>query len=85
MINTSSPLIERRNYSVGIPVVTSVTNHQFSNPFYALYIGVSGDVIVDLGDSTQITFKAVPVGMLNIFGTQVYKVGTTATNIVALS
>lgn len=50
-----------------------------------LYIGVSGDVKVDLAESgTGIVFKAVPVGFLDVRAVKVYKTGTAATNIVAL-
>jgi hypothetical protein len=50
----------------------------------ALYIGVSGDVVVTMqSGATPITFKSVPVGILNIAVTQVLA-ATTATDIVAL-
>jgi hypothetical protein len=57
------------------------------NPYArALYIGVTGDVTVDMasGLETTILFKAVPVGMLWIRVKRVRATGTTATNIVAL-
>lgn len=86
MINTTTPLVEKRQFSNGVNVNISTTNHQFSgNPFTALYVGVSGDIVLDMGDATQLTFKSVPIGMLQVFGTQIYKVGTTATNMIALS
>jgi hypothetical protein len=51
----------------------------------ALYIGVTGDVKVDLINSgTAITFKAHPVGYLLAGVRRVYATGTTATNILAL-
>lgn len=50
-----------------------------------LYIGVAGDVKVDLvGGSTGITFKNHPVGYLPGFVTRVYSTGTAATEIIAL-
>jgi hypothetical protein len=50
-----------------------------------LYVGVSGDVKVDMEDSgTAIVFKAAPVGPLYVRAVKVYHTGTTATNIVAL-
>jgi hypothetical protein len=50
----------------------------------ALYIGVAGDVVVTMeGGTGPITFKAVPVGVLNISVTQVLA-ATAATDIVAL-
>jgi hypothetical protein len=51
-----------------------------------LYIGVAGDVKVDILESgTGITFKSVPVGFLAVSVRRVYSTGTTATNIVALA
>lgn len=51
----------------------------------ALYIGVTGDVVVNMvGIGTPITFKAVPVGILPIRAARVLSTGTTATNIVSL-
>lgn len=51
----------------------------------ALYIGVAGDVTVDLEDQgVNITFKAHPVGYMFARVNRVYTTGTTATNILAL-
>lgn len=51
----------------------------------ALYIGVAGDVSVEMvEDGSAIVFKAVPVGILPIMVTRVNSTGTAATNIVAL-
>jgi len=51
----------------------------------ALYIGVSGDVKVDMETSgTGIVFKSVPIGILRGRFKKVYKSGTGATNIFAL-
>ena len=50
----------------------------------ALYIGVTGDVVVTMvSGATPITFKAVPVGTLSVQVTQVLA-ATTATDILAL-
>lgn len=52
-----------------------------------LFIGIGGDVKVDLNDGgTGLTFKNVPSGSY-LFEkvTKVYKVGTTATNIIAIT
>jgi hypothetical protein len=50
----------------------------------ALYIGVTGDVVVTMADGqTPITFKSVAVGILPVQVTQVL-VATTATDILAL-
>lgn len=50
----------------------------------ALYIGVSGDVKITTADDTDVTFKAVPVGVLTVQAKRVWATGTTATDIVAL-
>ena len=52
----------------------------------ALYVGVAGDVKVDMADSgTGIVFKAVPAGtFMPIRAKRVYATGTTATNLVAI-
>lgn len=55
-------------------------------PTKAIYVGVAGDVKVNMGASgTGITFKAVPVGTFEIKASRVYSTGTTATNLVALN
>lgn len=54
-------------------------------PTRALYVGVSGNVTVDMVEGgSNLTFTAVPAGILPIQVTRVYATGTTATNIVAL-
>lgn len=66
----------------------AVTKHDTNDLTYAsraLYIGVTGDVVVNMaGTGSAITFKAVPVGVLPIRVTRVLSTGTTATDIVSL-
>jgi hypothetical protein len=51
----------------------------------ALYIGVSGDVCVDLLDAgSAIVFKSVPIGILPVRVKRVRSTSTTATNILAM-
>lgn len=51
----------------------------------ALYIGVAGDVKVNMeGSGSEIVFKSVPVGILRGRFKRVYSTGTTATNIIML-
>ena len=51
----------------------------------ALYVGVAGDVTVDMADgSASILFKSVPVGVLKIAVSKVHKTGTAATNLLFL-
>jgi hypothetical protein len=49
-----------------------------------LYVGVAGDVKVDMNLGGTVTFKAAPVGRMNIRVRRVYATGTAATFIVAL-
>mgnify|MGYP003624471444 CR=1 FL=1 len=52
----------------------------------ALYIGVAGDVTVEVGaGGTVVLFTAHPVGYMPVQVTKVMATGTTATGIVALS
>lgn len=52
---------------------------------HGLYIGVTGDVAVVMGDGTTLTFKAAAAGStLNLQVKRVLATGTTATNIIAL-
>lgn len=63
----------------------SSTDYAPATPRRRLYIGGTGDVKADLvGGETAVTFKAVRVGFLDVHVTKVYKLGTTATNLVAL-
>lgn len=55
--------------------------------FRALYIGTTGNVVVDLYEGgTAITFASVPIGFFPVHVTKVYSAanGTTASNIVGL-
>ena len=52
--------------------------------FRALYIGTTGDVAVRMPSGASITFKTVPVGILEVQGDQVLSTGTTAAEILAL-
>ena len=71
-------------YSEALAVVPHNTN-ELTYVTRAIYVGVAGDVKVNLyGSGTGIVFKAVPVGILPIRATLVASTGTTATNIVAL-
>lgn len=50
----------------------------------SLYIGVTGNVKVDLPKTTGITFTNVPVGIFPIQVTKIYQTGTTVTASFAL-
>ena len=52
----------------------------------SIYVGVSGDVSVYMkGETTSVTFLAVPVGILPIQVDRILSTGTDATDMVALS
>lgn len=74
-------------YSLAFSSVTSVdlssADVEFTVPAQ-LYIGVAGDVKVDTPESTGVTLKSVPVGILPVIVTKVYKTGTSAKEIIAL-
>jgi hypothetical protein len=50
----------------------------------SLYIGVTGDVKVTMGNGDVATFTNVAVGVLPVSCKQVWSTGTTASGIVAL-
>lgn len=51
---------------------------------WALYVGVAGDIKVDLPNAAGITVKNAAVGYHPIEVTKVYKTGTTASSVLAL-
>lgn len=67
----------------GAAVVPSDAN-DLAREARALYIGVTGDVVLDTPDGATLTFKAAPVGILSVSAKRVRATGTTATNIIAL-
>ena len=74
--------------STGVAVDLSTTDflvqtNTAPTPSAALYVGVSGDVKVDMADSgIGITFKALSVDWHPLAVRKIYKTGTTATDIV---
>lgn len=67
---------------------TAVTPHDTNDltvPCRALFIGVAGNVKVDMvGVGAAVVFTAMAIGIHQIAVTRVYSTGTAATNIVAL-
>lgn len=80
-----APTIELSPAFNGAAVVPSDAT-PLTQPTRMIYVGGTGDVTVILvGDTTAITFKAVPVGTwLNIRAATIKSTGTTATLILAL-
>lgn len=50
----------------------------------AIYVGVTGNIAVDMPKSSSITFLNVPVGIFPIQATRILQTGTTATQMFAL-
>lgn len=65
--------------------ITPYDTANLVHPAKGIYVGVTGDIKADMinGD-TAVVFKAVPVGVLNIYVKKIYATGTTATNLVGL-
>lgn len=49
-----------------------------------LYVGTSGNLVVEMADGQTVTFTSVPIGIFPIQVTKVLSTGTTASNIVAV-
>lgn len=87
MGNTSKPeqMIDRLLFGNAEVVDISSTDHQFASPAASLYVGGTGNVVVDMGgDGSSITFLAVPAGTVLPIFVHLVKTGSTATNILGL-
>lgn len=70
----------------GVAIDISVTDHTLVITSRGLYVGVTGNVKVDMPGATAITFVGLAAGIIHpIRATKVYKIGTTATSIVSVS
>ena len=86
--DTASTYVDRNTvlsaYRHGAAIVPSDTT-DLSKSTRALYVGVTGDVVVDfIGGETNVTLKTMPVGIHPLQVARVRATGTTATNLVAL-
>ena len=72
--------------ALAVTAVSGGSDHNLGSTFEAFYIGVGGDISLDLASSgSNIVFKNVASGqLLPIRAATVNATGTTATNIVAL-
>ena len=69
----------------GVAIDVSTADQTIIGACRGLYIGSSGDVKVDLVNSSSITFTGALAGtILTIQATKVYNSGTTASSIVAV-
>ena len=84
----SQAALEKMLYGTALAVtaVSGGSDHNLGSTFEAFYIGVGGDISLDLASSgSNIVFKNVASGqLLPIRAATVNATGTTATNIVAL-
>lgn len=65
--------------------ITPHDTNDLANTTRAIYVGVTGDIKVDLlGTGTAVVFTAVPVGLYWLRCTRIYATDTDATNIVGL-
>ena len=81
---------ESRPYGSAIAIDISSTDHALDNASRGFFVGVTGNVKVDLEgfedgkSATGITLIAVPAGFSPIRVKKVYKSGTTATDMYAM-
>jgi hypothetical protein len=69
-----------------ITIDISVTDHVLVSASRGFYVGVSGDVKVDMADGTTFTYKSLAAGVEHSLQVKkVYRTGTTATNMGALT
>ena len=70
--------------AAGVEVVVPSNAADLVSPSRALYVGVGGDVNVNMFDGSSATFVNVPSGTrLDIRATRVFATGTTATNMIS--
>lgn len=73
------------NPSAEVQAITLSDTKNYSTPFRAFYVGVSGDVKIDTVNGQTVTLKAVVQGsLIPIVTKRFYSTGTTATDIVGL-
>lgn len=73
-----------RKASHAVAVTPSDTDNLANDADKGLYIGGTGAVHVTTSNGDDVTFAAVPVGILPVGVRRVHATGTTATNIIAL-
>lgn len=63
----------------------SSTDHTFSNPTRAIYVGGTGDMTVTMLDGQEVTFATIPAGtLLPIRASSVTRATTDATTMVGI-
>lgn len=71
--------------TVAVPLTPNDTT-DLGEYYRALYVGQNGDLACQMNDGTQVTFTAVPAGIvLPVRIKRILSTGTTASNIIGLS
>ena len=79
--------LDAKNAAPGVTAVAVTPNDSTNlavNPTRAIYVGVAGNLNVDMADGGTVLFSNVPVGMFPIQVVRVRSTSTTATNLVAI-
>ena len=91
MSAAADPLADRTPSDVAVAddgfVITpsDTTGNEFPSVARAIYVGVSGDLVVKTERGTTLTFKSVAVGwFVGVRVRQVLLTGTTATNLIGV-
>lgn len=77
--------VQEESYANAAALDVSSTDATLSPTAQAIYVGIAGDLTVDLvGGATAVQFKNVPVGQFKLQVSKVYHSGTSASSLVAL-
>ena len=61
-----------------------LTTTDYENNDFVIYVGGTGDIKVDMQEKGTVTFKDVPQGQfLTIKAKKIYRIGTSATELLA--
>lgn len=78
-------LLSQLKPAKGAAAITPSDTTDLTTVTRGLYVGVSGNVKVDMADGTTVTFTGLASGIIHpISAVRVYATGTTATNILAV-
>lgn len=85
-MKSTGAMIDKKLFGSAVNIDISSTNHQSVMGWSSLFVGGAGAVALEMGNGETITFTGVIAGsVLPIHFNTIYKVGTTATNMVALN
>ncbi len=75
--------VKKDNYKGALAIAASNTV-DLADHVSAIYVGVTGNLKVDMLNGNTATFLNVPVGIFEIAVKRVYVTGTTATELIGL-